>query len=120
VNPQLHDELAQLCAVYYSGEISEEEWALLQVHMARCKSCHELFLQFGQIHREVVPALAAQAASEPGKSPETWASPIEEAEESLMSRLNSAAAAPARGLVTPGESKSCSSRRARRQPAGQN
>lgn len=31
---QLHAELMALCARYHSEHISEEEWALLQVHMA--------------------------------------------------------------------------------------
>ncbi len=33
VNPQFHDEFVALVALYYSGDISEEEWALLQIHM---------------------------------------------------------------------------------------
>jgi hypothetical protein len=45
---QLHAELAALCRLYYSGEISDEEWALLQIHMAYCDGCHNAFLQSQQ------------------------------------------------------------------------
>lgn len=41
---QLHAELASLFTLFYSGEISEEEWALLQIHMAYCDECHQRFL----------------------------------------------------------------------------
>lgn len=41
----LHSELKALCALFCSGEISEEEWALLQIHMAYCDACHQMFLQ---------------------------------------------------------------------------
>ena len=29
---------------FHSGDISEEEWALLQIHMAYCEDCEKLFL----------------------------------------------------------------------------
>ena len=40
---KLHAALQALFALYYSSEISEEEWALLQIHMAYCDECHEKF-----------------------------------------------------------------------------
>jgi hypothetical protein len=43
----LHTELALLIALFYSDEISEEEWALLQIHMAYCDECHQTFLARG-------------------------------------------------------------------------
>jgi hypothetical protein len=39
VRPLLHDELVALCGLFPSRELSEEEWALLQVHLAYCDSC---------------------------------------------------------------------------------
>jgi len=87
MNPQFHDEFVALSAVYYSGEISEEEWALLQIHMAYCDSCHENFLQYQRVTSEVIPIVAAIAASEhdyaPGESEES----LKAAERKLMSRL---------------------------------
>jgi hypothetical protein len=63
LNPQFHDEFVALCALYYSGELSEEEWALLQIHMAYCDSCQEKFFQYQRIASDVIPAMAAVAAS---------------------------------------------------------
>jgi len=45
--PQLHAELALLVGLFYSDEISNEEWALLQIHMAYCEECHQAFLTVG-------------------------------------------------------------------------
>jgi hypothetical protein len=89
VNPELHDEFVALCALYYSGEISEEEWALLQIHMAYCDSCHGSFLEHQRITAEVIPAMAAAAASELGNSPRESSKSLESAEKRLMSRLDS-------------------------------
>jgi len=91
VNPQLHDEFVSLCALYYAGDISEEEWALLQIHMAYCDSCHENFLQYQQITADVIPAMAAVAASERGHALHNSARPLEDAESRLLTRLNSPA-----------------------------
>jgi len=52
---QLHGELAALCVLYYSGEISDEEWALLQVHMAYCDYCHRTFLRYRRITSDCCP-----------------------------------------------------------------
>lgn len=89
VNLQFHDEFVALTALYYSGEISEEEWALLQIHMGYCDSCHERFLQYQRITSDVIPALAAAAASERSGAPREAASSLEAAEQRLMSQLDS-------------------------------
>jgi predicted anti-sigma-YlaC factor YlaD len=87
VNPQLHDEFVALCALFYSGEISDEEWALLQVHLAYCESCRNTFEQYKQISKDVIPAMAA-AAIEPETAPVESASSLNEAERRLMSNLH--------------------------------
>src|SRR5579863_8260193 len=92
VNPQFHDEFVALCALYYSGEISEEEWALLQIHMAYCDSCHERFLDYQRIASDVIPVMAAVAASELDHAPRESARTLEAAERQLMSRLDSSPA----------------------------
>ncbi len=89
LNPQFHDEFVALSALYYSGEVSEEEWALLQIHMAYCDSCHENFLQYQQINSDVIPAMAAVAASERGNAPRESARTLEAADRQLMSKLDS-------------------------------
>ena len=89
VNPQFHDEFVALSALYYSGEISEEEWALLQIHMAYCDSCHERFLEYQQIMSNAIPAMAAVAASELDCPPRESARSLEDAERRLLNRLDS-------------------------------
>jgi hypothetical protein len=89
VNPQFHDEFVALCALYHSGEIPEEEWALLQIHMSYCDSCHERFLQYQQIAFDVIPAMAAVAASEFDHAPDESADSLDAAEKKLKSRLDS-------------------------------
>jgi hypothetical protein len=56
---KLHEELAALCSRFFSGELSEEEWALLQIHLAYCDSCHRDF-----ISRDRIKAAEKQANAE--------------------------------------------------------
>lgn len=87
LNPHFHDEFVAFCALYYSGDITEEEWALLQIHMGYCDTCQKSFEEFGQITSHVIPAMAAAAASDlqTEQSPEN----LESAERRLMDRLDS-------------------------------
>lgn len=89
MNPELHREFEALCALFYSGEISEEDWALLQIHMAYCDSCHERFLEYQRIASDVIPALAAAAASENDDMHREPAQATQAAERKLMARLDS-------------------------------
>ena len=117
MNPRLHDELSALCAVYYSGEISEQERALVQIHLAYCKSCRERFLEYREIVSGVVPALAAAEAREFAGKADQWFTTQEEAERSLMARLNSSSGPKkksSRGRGAAGDPRRRSSRRARR------
>ena len=47
MTPQLHEELARLCDLFYFDALSDEEWALLQIHMAYCDSCYSAFTTAG-------------------------------------------------------------------------
>jgi hypothetical protein len=87
VNPPFHDEFVALSALYFSGEISGEEWALLQVHMAYCDSCHQRFLEYQQITSGVIPAMAAVAVSELDDPRGESAKSLEDAEIRLLGRL---------------------------------
>ncbi len=91
MNPQFHDEFVALCALYHSGDISEEEWALLQIHMAYCDACHEHFKQFEKITSDVIPALAGAAAADMNGRAGKSAHEFDAAEKRLMSRLDSVA-----------------------------
>jgi hypothetical protein len=89
VNPQWHDEFVALCALFPSGELTEEEWALLQVHLAYCDSCRVAFDEYQQIASDVVPVMAASTASELDGKPRASSFSLEAAEQRLMGRLDS-------------------------------
>ena len=94
LNPQFHEEFVALCALYYSEEISEEEWALLQIHMSYCDECHNRFLEHQLLTSDLIPAMASIAASESGGLPDDSAGALEAAERRLMSRLSSTSNQP--------------------------
>jgi anti-sigma-K factor RskA len=87
VNPQIHDEFVALVALFYSGELTDEEWALLQVHLAYCDTCRSTFEQYKHITANVIPAMAASAVAELNSLPRESESAIAEAERRLMSQL---------------------------------
>jgi len=93
VNPQLHAEFVELCAVFYTGELSDEEWALLQIHMAYCDDCRQHFEQYRHVAKELIPAMAAAAAAEIDVPHESTAS-ILEAERQLLESLDRTHPAP--------------------------
>jgi hypothetical protein len=90
LNPQLHDEFVALVALFYSGELTDEEWALLQVHLAYCDTCRSTFEQYKHITSSVIPAMAASAAAEVYGLPRESESAIAEAERRLMGKLGAA------------------------------
>ena len=94
MNPQWHDEFVALCALFPSGELTEEEWALLQVHLAYCDSCRAVFDQYQQIASDVVPVMAASAASELDSKPGPSSFSVEAAEQRLMGRLDTVPVEP--------------------------
>jgi hypothetical protein len=90
VNPQWHDEFVTLCALFPSGELTEEEWALLQVHLAYCDSCRVAFEEYEHLASHVIPAMAASAYGESDNRSESSTFSLAEAEQRLMSQLDSA------------------------------
>jgi hypothetical protein len=56
--------------------------------MAYCDPCHERFLEYQQIASDLVPAMAAAAASEAGDVPKQSADALRAAEQRLMNRLD--------------------------------
>jgi hypothetical protein len=93
VNPQWHDEFVALCALFPSGELTDEEWALLQVHLAYCDSCRRIFDQFQQTTSDAIPVIAAAAAQELSAREKEPSFSLSRAEERLMRRLDQAPAA---------------------------
>lgn len=88
MNPQWHDEFVALCALFPSGELTEEEWALLQVHLAYCNSCRVVFDQYKQLASDVIPVMAAGAYPEIENKSEALPFSLEAAEQRLMSQLD--------------------------------
>jgi hypothetical protein len=89
VNAQLHNEFVALVALFYSGELTDEEWALLQVHLAWCDSCRSTFEQYKYIASDVIPAMAASAVADRNGLPKESDRDIAEAERRLMEQLDS-------------------------------
>jgi hypothetical protein len=89
VTPEWHDEFVALCAFFPSGELTEEEWALLQVHLAYCDSCRVAFREYQHLADDVMPIMAASAYSESENQPEALSFSLEAAEQRLMSQLDS-------------------------------
>lgn len=88
MNPEFHEEFVALVPLFYSGELTDEEWALLQVHMAYCNSCREGFEQHEHIASEVIPAMAVSAAVAALGGPIESDRSLREAERQLMRRLD--------------------------------
>ena len=44
MTPQLHTELNALIDRFFTSELTDEEWAVLQVHVAYSDSCEGIFL----------------------------------------------------------------------------
>lgn len=91
VNSRVHDEFLALIPLRFSDEISEEDWALLQIHMAYCDICHERYLQYLKLTSEVIPAMAGIAATETDDLPEDTAESLDAAELRLMQAIDSMA-----------------------------
>jgi hypothetical protein len=90
VNHLWHDEFVALCALFPSGELTEEEWALLQVHLAYCDSCRVAFDQYQQIATDVLPVIAASSTLEPDNKSVRASFSLGNAEQRLMTSLDSA------------------------------
>jgi hypothetical protein len=89
VTPHCHDEFVALCALFPTGELTEEEWALLQVHLAYCDSCRVLFEEYRHLANNVMPVVAAIASSDSESNPGTSSISPDAAEQRLMSQLSS-------------------------------
>jgi hypothetical protein len=54
--PRLHEFFIELCAIP-TNDLSEEEWALLQVHLAYCGSCLDEFREHQQRVQDQSPSV---------------------------------------------------------------
>ena len=79
-----HDEFLELCAVSTSGQLSQEDQARLQEHLAVCNACRDAVREYESIVNEVIPAIAADDVSEPIPGP-SWSQA--KAEKAFFGRL---------------------------------
>jgi hypothetical protein len=63
MTPQMHAGLHALIVRFYREDITEEEWALLQVHIAYCNSCEREFAK----RKEKVVAEKLEGAARDGE-----------------------------------------------------
>lgn len=78
-----HDEFLELCAISTSGELTGDERARLQAHLAVCPSCRETMKQYDAVVSTTIPALAREPESV--DSDPSWSQ--EQAEAALFQRL---------------------------------
>jgi hypothetical protein len=85
--PASHEEFLELCALSTTGELTAEEWARLNEHLAYCASCREAKQEYERVVATTIPELAAEAGSEEdaGGPSEAWS--VEQAEADLMDAL---------------------------------
>jgi hypothetical protein len=79
--------------LFFAGELTDEEWALLQVHLAYCDSCRTRFEEYQRLHADVIPLMAASASAEPKSAAITSGFSLEAAEQRLMAQVDTAPAA---------------------------
>jgi hypothetical protein len=104
LSPDTHDEFLELCALSTTGELTVEEWARLNVHLAQCEECRHVKQEYERVVGTTIPALAAEARSETDAGSSSGAWSIEQAEADLMDTLRDEPS-PAEEIPKP-ESKS--------------
>jgi hypothetical protein len=55
-----HDEFLELCAVFASGELCEEEQTRLKGHLEVCLGCREALLEYASVVSNAIPAIGAE------------------------------------------------------------
>jgi len=79
-----HDEFLELCAVSTSGQLTREEQARLDEHLASCPPCREALREYQAVADQAMPAIGAleSASVDPGPA---WSQ--SKAEKELFRRL---------------------------------
>jgi len=99
--PDPHEEFEELCALSTTGELTAEESARLEEHLAHCDACRESQRLFELVVAMAIPALAEEDGADQGhgSSPDSWS--IKEAEAALMESLRDEPLPPARKPIAP-------------------
>jgi len=74
-----HEEFLRLCAVATAGELSANEQARLEAHLAVCQECRQAMDEYETAARVTVSALMQEFAPAGATASDSWS--VEEAEE---------------------------------------
>jgi hypothetical protein len=99
--PDPHEEFEELCALSTTGELTAEEWARLEQHLAHCDACRESQRLFEHVVAMAIPLMAEEdgAGQSHGSSSDSWS--IKEAEAALMESLRDEPLPSGRKPTTP-------------------
>jgi hypothetical protein len=99
--PDPHEEFEELCALSTTGELTAEEWARLEQHLAHCDACRESQRLFEHVVAMAIPLMAEEvdAQQNHGSSSDSWS--IKEAEAALMESLRDEPLASGLKPITP-------------------
>ena len=99
--PDPHEEFEELCALSTTGELTAEESARLEQHLAHCEACRESQRLFERVVAMAIQLIAQEDGAEQvnGSSPDSWS--INEAEAALMESLRDEPLPPGREPITP-------------------
>src|SRR5882762_5199579 len=81
-----HEEYLELCAAATAGELSPDERAKLDAHLAVCPDCRRAMGEYEVVSQHGMAALASDLALEDTETASSWSA--EKAEESFFKRLN--------------------------------
>jgi len=81
-----HDEFLELCAAATAGELSVEEQARLDSHLAACQECRQAMSEFEAATRETLSSLLQELPPEATAANDSWS--VEAAESRFFKRLD--------------------------------
>src|SRR5579885_553102 len=81
-----HEEFLELCASATAGELTAEEHAKLEAHLAGCPDCCRAMREYEIATRTGVAALAPELTSKEKAADDSWS--VEAAEKTFFKRLD--------------------------------